>query len=236
VDGRRSDEIELEPRLYSLPDYARALQDKITSDKQIGQRGVKVLQEGRRVKFTSSQYGSRSVIALTPPPGVARAPQGLQGGQAMPGLDVAGTIAGQPAEGSAQMLKAKDDSKNPAAGLRLIVRLTEAQLNKVGPEAKITVSRGVAARLSAYLGMLTDKQRGEMKRITDGLRGRITNVDQQLNRMEERLESKRQRIQEKFAELETKMSKLRGQQNSMASQLGAGGGGGPASATRMKGR
>jgi flagellar capping protein FliD len=236
VDGRRSDEIELEPRLYSLPDYARALQDKITSDKQIGQRGVKVLQEGRRVKFTSSQYGSRSVIALTPPPGVARAPQGLQGGQAMPGLDVAGTIAGQPAEGSAQMLKAKDDSKNPAAGLRLIVRLTEAQLNKGGPEAKITVSRGVAARLSAYLGMLTDKQRGEMKRITDGLRGRITNVDQQLNRMEERLESKRQRIQEKFAELETKMSKLRGQQNSMASQLGAGGGGGPASATRMKGR
>ncbi len=229
VDGRRSEEITLEPKTYSPAEYARTLQNKITNDKQVGDRGVRVALEGKRLKVLSGRFGKDSTITFTASGERLRAGVGLTDGKSTPGQDIAGTIDGRAAEGSGQLLKAKDDDNSPASGLRLYVKLNENQINPNGPEAKVVVTRGIASRLSAYMNTLTDPQRGTMKRITDNLHTRIKNVGQQLDRMEERIEAKRQRIQDKFARLETQMSKLKSQQNFMSGQLsglGAGGGGG----------
>jgi flagellar capping protein FliD len=233
VDGRRSEEMELEPKEYTVGDYARALQNKITNDKQVGDRGVRVMVEGNRIRVLSGRFGTTSGIAFSAVNGALTAGVGLLNGESAPGKDVAGTIAGRPAEGSGQLLKSKEGDDSGAAGLRLLVKLNENQLSATGPESKVTVTRGVASRIATYLAGFADPNKGQFKRMTDTLRSQITTIDAQLSRMEERIEAKRHGLQEKFSRLEVQMSKLKSQQSYMAGQLGGGGGGGGMEAAIM---
>jgi flagellar hook-associated protein 2 len=203
------------------------LQNKITADKQIGDRGVRVILEGNRLRVQSGRFGKASNIAFLASGDRIRAGVGLLEGQTTPGRDVEGTINGIEAEGNGQLLKAKDGSPN-VSGMRLLVKLNERQLNPRGPEAVVKISRGVASRVSQFLGGELDPYKGDVKRVTDGLHTQIKNMDAQLGRLEERIDTKRRALQEKFTRLETQMSKLRSQQSYMSGQLaniGAGGGG-----------
>jgi len=137
---------------------------------------------------------------------------------------VEGTIDGKVAEGNGQLLKAPDDS-GPAAGLRVYAKINESQLSADAPEANVTVTKGIGARVSRYLNSLTNPLTGEMKRITQNLRDRVGSLDTQLKRMEERMESKRVRLQQRFSRLESQLSTLKQQQAYMQSQLGGMGGG-----------
>ncbi len=227
VDGKRSEEIVLDPKRYTLADYAHALQNKITNDKLIGERGVRVIQEGDRIRVLSSRYGKGSNIAFLASGDRVQAGIGLIDGETVPGQDVEGTINGVDAEGNGQLLKAKEGAPN-VSGLRLLVKLNEHQLKPNAPEAVIKISRGVGSRVAQFLNGQMDPFKGEVKRVTDSLRSQITNLDTQLGRMDERIEAKRRGLQEKFTRLETQMSKLKSQQNYMSGQLaqiGTGGGG-----------
>ena len=227
VDGKRSDEIVLEPKRYSLQDYVRTLQNKITNDKQVGDRGVRVSLEGRRVRVQSGRFGKGSGVSFVASGDRTQAGVGLLNGQVIPGQDVEGTIQGQEADGIGQLLKAKDGAPN-VGGLRLLVKLNPAQLKPDGPEATIKITRGVASRVSQYLGEELDPFKGEVKRMADGLRTQVSNLNTQLDRMDERIEAKRRSLQEKFSRLETQMAKLKSQQtymNGQLAQLGTGGGG-----------
>ncbi len=230
VDGRRSEELVLEPGLYSLDEYATRLQDAITNDKVIGSRGVQVQQDGNRLRVFSGRFGSRGSIAFEASGGRTQAGAGLLEGEQVPGLDVAGTIDGQPAEGVAQLLRAPEDGGD-AAGLRLLVKLSGSQLDPEGPEATVTVTKGVASRVDDYLTDYLDPIQGPMKRIQDTLNRQIETIDEQLERMEERIDSKRERLQQRFGRLESQMSQLKSQQQFLQGQLaglpsGGGGGGG----------
>ncbi len=228
VDGKRSDEIVIEPKVYSLAEYARTLQNKITNDKQVGERGVRVTQVGNRIHVQSGRFGKGSNVAFLASGNRVKAGEGLLDGTTNPGKDVEGTIAGQEAEGNGQLLKAKDGSQN-VGGLRLLVKLNEHQLNAKGPDAMIKITRGVASRVSQFVNGEMDPFKGEIKHATDNLRSQITNIDTQLGRLEDRIEAKRKGLQEKFTRLESQMAKLKSQQNYMSgqlAQLGSGGGGG----------
>lgn len=225
VDGKRSEEIVLEPKSYTLADYARTLQNKVTNDKQVGERGVRVIQDGNRIRVLSSRYGKSSNIAFLAAGDRVQAGVGLIDGQTTPGEDVVGTIDGAEADGNGQLLKAKEGAAK-AGGLRLLVKLNEHQLKPNAPEAVIKISRGVGSRVAQFLNGQMDPFKGDVKRVTDSLRSQITNLDAQLGRMDERIEAKRQGLQEKFTRLETQMSKLKNQQNYMSGQLAQLGGGG----------
>jgi len=228
VDGKRSDEIVLEPKIYSLAEYTRTLQNKITNDKQVGERGVRVMQQGSRIRVQSGRFGKGSNIAFLAPGSRTTAGVGLLEGTPAPGKDVEGTINGLEGEGNGQLLKVKDGTQY-VTGLRLLVKLNEHQLNTKGPDALIKITRGVASRVSQFVNGEMDPFKGEIKRVTDNLRSQITNMDQQLGRLEERIDAKRKALQEKFTRLETQMAKLKSQQNYMSgqlSQLGSGGSGG----------
>jgi flagellar capping protein FliD len=89
----------------------------------------------------------------------------------------------------------------------------------------VKVTRGVASRVSTYLGSIVNPLTGEMRRIQNDLRDRVGSLDSQLKRMEERIDSKRQRLQERFTRMETQLSSLKQQQAYMQSQLGGMGSG-----------
>ena len=218
VNGRQSEQLELVPGMYTLPDYARALQNAITNDELVGERGVRVTLEGDRIKVVSGRFGSNSTIAILP--GVSNAVGvGLVDGEAEQGQDTQGTINGNPAEGTGQLLRAPENS-GPAAGLRVFAKITENQLNPDGAEAAIVITKGIGGRVNRYLSSVVNPFTGQMRRITQNLRERVGNLDDQLDRMEERIQSKRQRLQDKFARMESQLSSLRSQQAFMQGQLG----------------
>jgi flagellar capping protein FliD len=218
VDGKQSQPIVIEPGAYSIEEYAGALQNQITNDPVIGNRKVRVSQDGERIRVQSGTFGASSGIAFTPVAEGTLAGIGLTGGQQVSGQDVAGAINGEPAEGLGQILRGSESSES-VKGLRLFVTLSENQLSQSGPEAMVKVTKGVASRMSAYLNGIVDPLRGEMKRITDGLRTRIKGYNEQLTGINERIERKRRDLQNRFTRLETQMATLKSQQNYMASQL-----------------
>ena len=224
VDGRQSNQLTLEPGTYMLNGYARALQDAITNDPVVGQRKVRVMVSSDRIRVLSDRFGTSSSIAFVPALDNGQVGVGLMDGVAQAGQNVQGTIDSKPAEGNGQLLRMPDKS-GPASGLRLYVKLADSQLNPDGPEATVKVTRGVASRVSTYLGSIVNPLTGEMRRIQNDLRDRVGSLDSQLKRMEERIDSKRQRLQERFTRMETQLSSLKQQQAYMQSQLGGMGSG-----------
>lgn len=225
VDGRQSEEMNIPVGSYTLSGYARLLQNAIASDKAVGKRGVRVLAEGDRIRLISSRFGVRSTISFVPG-ATGKAGVGLLEGQSEAGLNVEGEIDGTPGEGNGQLLRVPEKS-GPASGLRLYVKLNEDQIDSEKPEALVTVTKGVASRVSRYLETQVNPLTGQMRRITKDLRDRVGELDSQLKRLDERISRKRAGLQQKFARLESKMSSLRSQQSFMQSQMaGMGGGGG----------
>ncbi len=187
---------------------------------------MRVLVEGERLKIVSGRHGSRSAIAFSSATDDGALAPGLAGGEAEAGRDIEGRINGTPAEGRAQLLRAPEGS-GPAAGLRLLVRLNEEQLDPEQPEASVVITKGIASRVASYLNTLVDPLEGRMRTITENLRSRVGNIDDQLERLDERIAAKRERLQGRFERLEQQISQMRGQQRFMQSQLaqaGAGGG------------
>ena len=220
VDGKQSQAIVIEPGTYAIDEYAGALQNQITNDPVIGNRRVRVTQDGDRIRVQSGSYGANSSIEFSPVAEGALAGVGLTGGEQTSGQNVAGTIDGETAEGLGQILRGAESSER-VKGLRLFVTLSENQLSRSGPEALVKVTKGVASRMSAYLKGIVDPLRGEMKRITDGLRTRIKGYDEQLTGINQRIARKRQDLQNRFTRLETQLATLKNQQNYMSSQLGS---------------
>ncbi|MDH4122104.1 MAG: flagellar filament capping protein FliD [Deltaproteobacteria bacterium] len=217
VDGRKSESITLESGKFTVGEYAKMLQNKISNDKSIGGLKVAVSVQENRIRVMSNRYGAVSAIAFAPGEGVKQAGVGLTAGESHPGKDVQGTVDGLPAEGTGQVLKV-DESKSK--GLRLFVNLIDSQLVKEQPEAKITVTRGVGSRLNKYLkGVLADGKGGDMKRITEGLKTNVKDYDKQLEDINERMVRKRTMLKEKFARMETQMQKLKSQQSYVGGQL-----------------
>jgi flagellar capping protein FliD len=227
VDGRRSNAISIEHGVYDPGRYATALQNLITNDSAIGGRKVRVLKDGNQIRVISGNFGSKSTVEFAPVQDGILPGAGLTGGASTSGGDVGGTIDGEPADGLGQILRGSDKSKK-VKGLRLLVTLTDKQLNANGAEALVKVTKGVASRMSAYVTRVVDPLRGDMKRITDGLRTRIKTYDGQLVDINGRIDRKRKDLQERFAKLETQMSTLKSQQSYMQTQLASlpGGGGG----------
>ena len=226
VDGRQSEQISLPAGAYTIQEYASALQNEITNDPVIGNRRVRVSVEGNKLRVASGRMGTSSEIVFGPIGAGRPAGVGLLEGQAVAGTDVIGTIDGEPGDGLGQVLRAPENSKK-AKGLRLFVTLGPNQISDAGPEALIKVTKGVAARMAAFLDGITDPLQGDMKRITDGLRSRIRTFDSQLDGINERIERKRGELTQKFTRLETQMATMRAQQSMIQGQLGSSGGGLP---------
>ncbi|MBI3992168.1 MAG: flagellar filament capping protein FliD [Candidatus Lambdaproteobacteria bacterium] len=218
VDGKQSGQLRLNAGVYSIGEYARALQNAITNDAAVGDAGVRVSVEGDRLRVSSGRFGQRSGITFTALDERFEAGVGLLNGDAVPGLDVAGTIDGEQAEGIGRLLRGADDSET-LAGLRVMVSLNDKQLLPDGPEATVKITKGVASRMNTYLGELLDPLAGRMKTISENLNRRIKDIDGQLNRMEERIESKRSRLVERFSKLESQMSSLKNQQSYLSGQI-----------------
>jgi flagellar hook-associated protein 2 len=223
VDGIVSETITLTEKTYSSSAaLVSELQQKINADTKVGGLGVEVSyfdngSEGYLI-LTSGSYGKSSKVEIqggTTNNGFAKL--GLALGQVFDGQDVAGTINGEKATGSGQILTGKDGNST-TAGLKLKVELTDAAL-QTGTDATIKIFRGVAAQAQNLVNSLTKDTDGTIARRTKALQSQVDDIKTQVDEMNELMELKRQRLVDRFNEMETLIGQLNSESTYLTSAL-----------------
>lgn len=182
---------------------------------------------GNHITLTSTAYGSRANItavstlsAVAQSSGfgtvtvTAEAPAGETGaGTGAKGLDVAGTINGEVAEGSGRTLTGLSSNAN-TAGLAILVNSTST-----GDMGYVTYSRGIAAGVSDLVSGLTDMTTGMLATTQAGIQTRIDDLNEQMNGMIDRMALEEERLRGQFAAMEAALSRLQNQSAYLTSSL-----------------
>jgi len=224
VDGLVSDEIVLTEKTYTSSDeLVREIQSKIDSDSRIGNRGLTVewvtsASSTGYIQLTSSTYGSTSNVKINTALGnAAYNVLGLTNGSGHAGLDVEGTINGEPAEGRGQILVGKEGNET-TEGLKLKITLSQDQLAS-GVDGTITITKGIAAKLDDLIDSLTATGDGVLDRKITSTQNQITLLTERIAEYDARLDVRRQSLYLQFYEMEMMLSSLNSQSTYLSNQL-----------------
>lgn len=220
VDGVESSVLTLAAQTYNTGDeLATEIQALLNADSELAGRNVSVEFSGGGLLFTSSAYGSSSSIELGPAPeNSAFDLLGLTGSTVTAGKDVAGTINGEAATGSGQILTG-DSGNTTTDGLALLVTLSQGDVSLSEAEAEVTIVEGVGTRMKDQLGFLTDPIDGRVSLREDTLTRHIDDLKSDIQMMEDRLEEKRTNLIGDFARLEAALSSISSQGEFLLQQL-----------------
>jgi len=224
VDGIVSDDLVLTEKTYhSGEELAAEIRSLIDNDEALSGRGLDVswvdLGDEGYLRITSGTYGSKSRVELvTSIASSGFATLGLAAGTVHVGDDVEGTINGEKATGSGQVLIGADGNAT-SEGLRLLVKYDRRGLLSDGPEATLTVSRGVASRLNDALENITKSVDGTIARRTSALENQIEALDRQITDFDARLERRREELYKQFLAMEEALSQYQSEGSYLESQL-----------------
>jgi flagellar hook-associated protein 2 len=159
----------------------------------------------------SDRYGSASNITITNGTGTSASTLFGTVTTGTTGVDVAGTIGGQPATGSGQMLTANKGTD--ADGLKL-----EITGGALGNRGSIDFSQGYADRLdkllSGYLG-----SSGTIGGRTDGINRSIADLDDQADALNIRLTALEANYRARFSALDALVTSMQATQSYLTQQL-----------------
>jgi len=131
------------------------------------------------------------------------------------GQDVTGTINGEKATGTGQLLRGSDGEANVAG---LVVKYTGTATGDIG-NVKLTL--GVAELFDRALFNITDSLTGYVSFKQNSLRNSISEYDKQITDMEARLERKREQLLNRYMQMELALQKIQSQSNWLSGQLNA---------------
>ncbi|MGQ9697809.1 MAG: flagellar filament capping protein FliD [Armatimonadota bacterium] len=184
---------------------------------------------GQYLTLTSLSYGSLSSVSAVSSQSaysggtgigtivVTQAnPAGETGsGTGAAGQDVQGTINGEPATGSGQMLIGADGNPN-TAGLRLLVTA-----QTVGEHGVVKITRGIADAVDQLLAFVTDTTNGPVQTAQNGLNAQIEDVKREIEEMQSRIDAATERLRKEFTDMEAALGKLQSQGNYLSAQIAA---------------
>lgn len=159
----------------------------------------------------SNDYGSTSFSISQDDPLVLGLTDGSVAGQ-----DVAGTINGEAATGSGQVLTGNDGNANTAG---LSVRYSGTSNNVDAGEIKLTL--GVAELFNRILESVTDSVDGYGTFKEQSLQDSINGFETQIEEMEARLERKTEAMINRFVAMELALSKMQSISNWLTGQISA---------------
>lgn len=204
---------------YSITlDPGTAIDDtiaRINSDPRLKNLVVASKDANGRLVIEAKNYGSagsfRVVSNLTA--GVDNSGIGTDGIDAV-GLDVAGTINGEPATGRGQFLTGNSGNPN-TDGLQIRVTATAP-----GTYGVVHFTRGVADQVRLYAKQVTDIVSGDLKYAKDTLQDQIKSIDEQMTRIREEVSRKQLMLREQFARLERAISQMQSQSARLSAMMG----------------
>jgi flagellar hook-associated protein 2 len=145
----------------------------------------------------ATQSGAYSVYVSTPPG---------------TGQNIAGTIDGQTASGSGNVLTLNDTASG-ANGLEVSYTGTTA-----GASATITVNRGIASLINGLVSGFT-AAKGTIATQTTGLQNSITQLNQQVSNMQANINSQMSIMQMQFENMDTVVAQMDEMQSYLTAQL-----------------
>jgi flagellar hook-associated protein 2 len=164
------------------------------------------------IQIQSSVYGSSTAFTVAGDTNF-----GLNGTYA--GLDVAGTINGQAATGTGQILSA---SSGASSGLQVRVTATPTDISDAGGTLSLgsaSFSQGVAGRLGSFLSTATATT-GTVTDAANAYSSQIDTVKKQMAALQLQLNQKELVLRQRFSAMETALVRLQSQ-GSFLSQFGA---------------
>lgn len=133
-----------------------------------------------------------------------------------PGVDVAGTIDGQPAVGRGDLLSLPSDATGPAAGL--VVRIDGLG---AGGSGTMTYVPGIAQRLASVVVSATDASTGYLTSTKTAKQSSVDDLQRSIDSFEQRMTLRQAALKKEYAALEVALGNLRNQSNWLAGQLGS---------------
>lgn len=206
-------------------DTAQSVTDSINALASANQLNViGSLGSGGIINLTATGYGSEYTFT-------ASATGSLVASPVTAGLDVAGTINGQPAQGIGQFLFTNSGTPGVDA-LSLLVTLTPGDVTALGGAAAGTFNytAGLAQRLASAASGAVATKNGLLTSEIGAANSMITSFNDQIARWQVVLDTKQAALQAQWANLETQLSNMQAQ----SSQLSAAIAGLPNSSTTAK--
>ncbi|MFM8273116.1 MAG: flagellar filament capping protein FliD, partial [Gemmata sp.] len=213
VNGLLASGITLPPGSYTPETLVAMLQQRINAAPELESNPVSVGLDGAgKIQITSQQYGASSQVAVTG--GGVTALLGFHGTENATGTNVVGsfTVNGkvEAATGVGQSLTGNSGNAN-TDGLQVRSSLTAPG------SAKVTVTQGLASRLSGVLSKYLDASGGRFKAINDGFTQQTADIDKTIARQNSVLETKTADLQTKFVAMESAVNSLKGLQTQLSS-------------------
>ncbi len=167
-----------------------------------------------KLLLTHNAYGTGHVITTESDGGD---PLGLNGiaPTTVWGVDVAGTINGEAATGSGQMLTLSSTSSNNAAGLSLLYTGSGTT------STTFTLTVGIAELLERQLGFITDSSDGYATFKQTSLGDRIDDYTDRIEDMEDLLARKMESMINQFVAMELALSQISSQSDWLSGQINA---------------
>ncbi len=186
---------------------------KLNEEFSNGGLGAQAINDGGKLKITSTAYGSEETITVVSNQDAGAVNQLGIGTTKLSasGVDVAGTIAGITATGSGQVLKGAENSH--VAGLELEVT------TKTPLSTEVHYSKGISTSVFEQLDNLTKASTGLFDTRERSYTRQITDLDDRVDVLNQRLDTEEAAMRKKFTALETKISALQTQGNFLLSQL-----------------
>jgi len=131
------------------------------------------------------------------------------------GQDVAGTINGESATGSGQVLTGDSDQPNIAG---LTIRYTGTETGDVGT---IKFTTGVAEQFDRVLFGITDPYEGYLAYKQESLQDTIDGLEERIKQMEERLDRKMEQMVNQFVAMEKALAAIQSQSQWLTGQIEA---------------
>ena len=209
VDGV-SASVTLPAGTYTATTLATAVQSAINGAPNLSKAGVSVsvAQNNGVLSVTSASYGSNSFVSLG---GNAAGNLIGTGPTGKNGTDITGTINGQPATGSGQILTGLAGSA--VDGVKLKVTGGSS-----GSRGNLSLSQGFANVLN-NLATQFNSPTGLISTATNALNSNVTDDQKQVTRLNSQLTLLQAQYQAEFTQLDTLMSSLNATQSYLTNQL-----------------
>ena len=209
VDGV-SASVTLPAGTYTATTLATAVQSAINGAPNLSKAGVSVsvAQNNGVLSVTSASYGSNSFVSLG---GNAAGNLIGTGPTGKNGTDITGTINGQPATGSGQILTGLAGSA--VDGVKLKVTGGSS-----GSRGNLSLSQGFANVLN-NLATQFNSPTGLISTATNALNSNVTDDQNQVTRLNSQLTLLQAQYQAEFTQLDTLMSSLNATQSYLTNQL-----------------
>lgn len=213
VDGVDTGTLTLTKANYTGAQLAVELQTRINGSSALSSQGVSVTvtfdetsTSNEHFIITSARYGDASKVIVTSSAGNNF---GLIGTTATTGLNVAGTIGGQFATGSGQVLTGS------ATTADLAVKILDSS---TGDHGTINFTRGVADRIHSFLGNYLDSK-GSIDGKIKGAESEVKRIGVDRENLDIRMASIEQRIRSQFIAMDQLVAQLQTTSSFLTQQL-----------------